>query len=236
MELPDIYSRTRLLVGKEGMEKLQSKKVIVFGCGGVGSWCIESLLRSGITDITIVDPDEVCASNVNRQLMATCLSLGQAKVEAMKERLLAINPEARITAIQKKYGEETAGEFDLDSYEYVIDCIDSLKDKIELMVRATASKATLFSSLGAALKTDPCKVRVAPFWKVRGCPLGAMLRKRMHQRNYLPSRNFLCVYDEEVLENKEDSPEGRVNGTFVHITAIFGFTIAGLVIEDILKN
>jgi len=218
------------------MDRLLSKKVIVFGSGGVGSWCIEGLLRSGITHITIVDPDKVAVSNVNRQLMATSLSVGQVKVEAMKERLMEINPDAHVDARCERFSAETAGDFDLDGYDYVIDCIDSLKDKIELILRATASKATFFSSMGAALKTDPTKVRVAGFWDVRGCPLGAMLRKRLRQAGTLPSKDFLCVYDEEVLDNKGDTMEDRVNGSMVHITAIFGFTLAGLVIKDILDQ
>ena len=242
----NIYNRTELLLGPEMMERLHGCRVIVFGVGGVGSWCVEGLLRSGVTHITMVDPDKVCASNVNRQLMATSRTTGRLKVDAMKEHLMEINPEAEIEAVRARYGEENADEFDLDSYDYVIDCIDSLKDKITLILRASASGAVLFSSMGAALKVDPTRIRVAEFWNVRGCPLGAMLRKKMRQRNTLPARKFLCVYDEEVLPNRGGLPseesdpalfrKARVNGTLVHITAIFGFTLSGLVIQDIISS
>ena len=259
-----IYNRTELLLGREAMDKFQSARVIVFGVGGVGSWCAEGLLRSGITDITIVDSDRVCVTNVNRQAMASARTVGQVKVEALKARLLEINPRARIEAVQQIYSEQTAGIFDLDSYDYVIDCIDSLKDKITLILNATASRAVFFSAMGAALKIDPTRIRVAEFWNVKGCPLGAMLRKKLRQRKTLPSKKFLCVYDEEVLENKgkstpcstercmcpkaKDGPgdaallnhewcssKAQINGTMAHITAIFGFTLSGLVIQDLLK-
>lgn len=240
----EIYNRVELLVGSEGLERLNSSKVIIFGVGGVGSWCAEGLLRSGVKHLTIVDSDKVCATNVNRQLMATTRTVGMPKVEALKSRLLEINPDAEITAIEQVYTEETADSFDLDSYDYIVDAIDSLKDKILLILRASASKATFFCSLGAALKIDPTKVRVSEFWEVRGCPLGAAIRKRMRQAGTLPSKKFLCVYDDEVLENRAEASitegieqgmfkKARVNGSLVHITGIFGLTISGLIMQDI---
>lgn len=264
-----IYNRTELLVGASGMKSLEAARVILFGVGGVGSWCAEGLVRSGVTDITIVDSDRVCITNVNRQVMATTKTLGQVKVEALKARLLEINPKARIKAIQQIYSEETAPEFDLGGYDYIIDCIDSLKDKISLILNATATDAVFFSAMGAALKVDPTGIRVAEFWNVRGCPLGAMIRKRMRRAGTLPSKKFLCVYDEEVLENKGAagpcgtekcmcpkvlagagegqgkqelanhewcSSKAQINGSLAHITAIFGFTLSGLVIQDILSR
>ena len=158
-----IYNRTELLVGGDVMEALAAAKVIIFGVGGVGSWCAEGLVRSGVTRLTIVDSDRICITNVNRQLMATTLTVGQVKVEALKARLLEINPKAEIEAIQQIYNEETADRFNLDEYDYVIDAVDSLKDKALLILRASASKARFFCSLGAALKVDPLKIRVAEF-------------------------------------------------------------------------
>ena len=260
-----IYNRTSLLVGDDVMKALADTRVIVFGVGGVGSWCAEGLLRSGITNITIVDSDRVCITNVNRQSMATTRTLGRVKVDALKDKLLEINPKANIAAIQEIYSEETAQSFDLDSYDYVIDAIDSLKDKASLILRASASKATLFCAMGAALKIDPTMVRVAEFWDVRGCPLAAAIRKKFRKNKTLPSKKILCVYDEEVLPNRgqasscgtdqcmcpkalngpgrEDllnhewcSLKAQINGTVAHITAIFGFTLAGLVIEDVKKR
>lgn len=241
----ELFARTSLLLGPELMEKISSVRVIIFGIGGVGSWCAESLVRSGIRHLTIVDADTISASNVNRQLMATAGNVGQVKTEVMKARLLEINPDAEITAINAVYTAETAGEFALDDYDYVLDCIDSLKDKMTLIYNASASGATFFSSMGSALKVDPTKIRVAEFWKVRGCPLGSMLRKRLRQRDMLPAKEFLCVYDEEVLPNRGAAPspeedpglfkKAQTNGTLAHITGIFGLTMAGLVIQDIIK-
>lgn len=260
-----IYNRTELLLGDDVMQVLAKTRVIILGVGGVGSWCAEGLVRSGITHLTIVDSDRVCITNVNRQLMATTKTVGQVKVDALKNHLLEINPKAEIEAIQSIYCEETADSFDLDSYDYVIDAVDSLKDKALLILRATASKAKFYCSLGAALKIDPLKIRVAEFWDVRGCPLGAALRKKMKRAKTFPSRKFLCVYDDEVLPNRGHchtcgtekcmcpkaqngpgdpdllnhewcSSKAQINGTTVHITAIFGMTLSGLVIDDIYRR
>lgn len=233
----DIFQRAELLLGNDVMNQIASKRVIVFGVGGVGSWCVECLVRSGIRRITIVDFDSVCASNVNRQLMATTNTIGRVKVEALKERLLQINPDCEVTALQKVFTEETADEFCLDQYDYIIDAIDSLKDKVALIMRACQTSAVFFSSMGAALKMDPTRIRVAEFWKVRGCPLGSALRKRMKRALLKPAHKFQCVYSEELLDNVGLQPEPeskkQTNGSMSHITAIFGFTIAGLVLNDI---
>ena len=243
----DIFKRSNLLLGDEAMLIVAAKRVIIFGVGGVGSWCAESLIRSGIHHLTIVDSDRVCASNINRQLMATTLTVGQVKVDALKERLLSINPQADITTIEKVFNEESADTFDLDSYDYIIDAIDSLKDKALLIHLATKSKAKFFSSMGAALKIDPTRIRVTEFWKVEGDPLARMLRKRFKQNNQYPSRKFQCVYSDELLQNKGAQPQekeetlsqitkGQTNGSLAHITAIFGFTLAGLVLKDTVEN
>ena len=160
-----IFRRSELLLGDDVMERIAQKRVILFGVGGVGSWCAESLVRSGIHHLTIVDSDRVCVTNINRQLMATTKTVGQVKVEVLKERLLTINPSAEITALQKIFTQETAGEFDLDSYDYIIDAIDSLKDKALLILMATQTKAKLYSSMGAALKMDPTRIQVTEFWR-----------------------------------------------------------------------
>ncbi len=257
-----IFKRTELLVGGNVMDTIAAQRAIIFGVGGVGSWCAESLVRSGIRHLTIVDSDRVCITNINRQLMATTKTVGHVKVEALRERLLEINPHTEITALQKIYSEETADSFDLDSFDYVIDAIDSLKDKALLILRATASRATFYSSMGAALKMDPLKVQVAEFWKVRGCPLGSALRKKFRKQKIKLPRKFQCVYSEELLDNlghnetcgtaacmcpkaKQGpgdpslvnhewcSSKAQINGTMAHITALFGFTIAGLVMNDI---
>ncbi len=259
-----IFQRTELLLGKEVMEKIVSKNVIIFGIGGVGSWCAESLVRSGICRLTIVDSDLICITNINRQLHATTQTVGEVKTEALKNRLLEINPSAEIQTIQKIYEPETSDSFGLDSYDFIIDAIDSLSNKIHLIRKATRTHATFFSSMGASLKLDPTKIRVAEFWKVKGCPLGHIVRKKMRKGD-LPAKEFMCIYSEELLENKgagsscgtdkclcpklKNAPgdpeladhewcsqKAVINGTVAHITAIYGFTIAGLVIQSIYNE
>ncbi len=231
-----IYDRSSLLLGDEIMNALHELKVIIFGVGGVGSWCCEGLLRSGVTHLTIVDSDCIAPSNLNRQLEASSANVGEVKVEALRKRLLEINPDAEIIARREAFSTETAGDFDFDSYDYVVDAIDSLKDKAELILCATASKATLISSMGAALKVDPLKVQVAEFWKVDGCPLGAMLRRKFKRMKRYPSKKFLCVFDDEVLPNLGGERTPNVNGSLVHITSIFGMTICGLIVRQIYNK
>jgi len=229
-----IFRRSEMLLGNEVMERMAEKRVIIFGVGGVGSWCVESLVRSGIRHLTIVDSDRVSITNINRQLMATTKTVGQVKVEALKERLLTINPSAEITALQKIFTQETAEEFDLDSYDYIIDAIDSLKDKALLILMACRTKAKFYSSMGAALKLNPTRIQVAEFWKVKGDPLARALRNKFKKEKLFPKRKFQCVYSDELLENKMPiDPDDRGNGSLVHITAIFGFMLAGLVLADI---
>ena len=238
-----IFRRSELLLGDEAMCHIGEKRVIIFGVGGVGSWCAESLVRSGIKHLTIVDSDRVCITNINRQLMATSKTVGQVKVEALKERLLSINPSAEINALQQIFTAETAESFDIGSYDYIIDAIDSLKDKALLILMATSPflggserEVKFFSSMGAALKLDPTRIKIAEFWKVQGDPLARALRKRFKRDGQYPNRKFLCVYSDELLENKKPiDPEDKGNGTIAHITAIFGFMLAGLVIQDVVK-
>ena len=232
-----IFRRSELLLGNEAMERISSKSVIIFGVGGVGSWCAESLVRSGIRRLTIVDSDRVCITNINRQLMATSKTVGRVKVDALKERLLSINPTAEITALQQIFTAETADSFNIGSYDYIIDAIDSLKDKTLLILMATQTQAKFFSSMGAALKLDPTRIKTAEFWKVQGDPLARALRKRFKAQPQVklqgqyPSRKFLCVYSDELIE-----PQGEGKGSLVHITAIFGNMLAGLVIQDAVKE
>ncbi len=255
------------------MERIAQKRVIIFGVGGVGSWCAESLVRSGIRQLTIVDSDRVCITNINRQLMATTKTVGQVKVEALKDRLLSINPAADITALQKIFTEDTAGEFHLEDYDYIIDAIDSLKDKAALILLATSFPSTgedrrspkFFSSMGAALKLDPTRIQITEFWKVKGDPLARALRNKFKKEKLFPKRKFQCVYSDELLKNLGHnatcgteqcmcpkakngpgdpsllnhewcSSKAQINGTMAHITAIFGFMLAGLVLEDINAN
>ena len=145
-----IFNRTSLLLGDDVMGDIYQKRVIIFGLGGVGSWCAESLVRSGIKELVLVDSDRVCVTNVNRQLMATTKTVGQVKVEVLKNRLFEINPHANIVALQDIYEEANTDKFQLDTFDYIIDAIDSLENKMQLLWHATRTKATVFSSMGAA--------------------------------------------------------------------------------------
>jgi tRNA A37 threonylcarbamoyladenosine dehydratase len=235
-----MLTRTELLLGREAVAGMARIRVIVFGTGGVGSWCAEALVRSGVRRMTIVDPDRVMISNVNRQLMATTTTVGRPKVEVMRERLLSICPEAEITAIQGAFTEATAQDFDLEGYDYVIDAIDSLKDKALLIETACRTAHTrLFSSMGAALKMDPTRVQTAEFWKVKGDPLARALRNWFKRQGRRPVRRFRCVYSDELLPNAgrdEAGGAGRANGSVVHVTAVFGLVLAGLVVQDCVKK
>lgn len=197
-----IFNRTELLLGAQTMEQISNTRVIIMGVGGVGSWCADSLVRSGIRRLTIVDSDRVCITNCNRQLMATTKTIGQVKVEALKNHLLSINPNAEITALQKIYSSESADEFELEQYDVIIDAIDSLKDKASLILHATRLKherpQTVFiSSMGAALRLDPTMIRTSEFWKVKGDPLARALRNKFKRNKEFPQAKFLCVYSEE---------------------------------------
>lgn len=243
--MADYFQRTRLLLGDKAMERIATVRVIIFGIGGVGSWCAEGLVRSGIRHLTVVDMDTVSESNVNRQLIATSRTVGKVKVEVLRDRLLEINPEIEIETIREQYTPENSDRFRLDSYDYIIDCIDSLKDKAALILEASKTGAKVISSMGSALKVDPTKIRVGEFWKVRGCPLASAIRKRYRQAGLSPKNKVTCIYDDEVLPNRggwidpmsEYSGTGpkkaQINGTIAPITAIFGFTAASLVLQDI---
>lgn len=246
-ESPLPFSRTELLIGREAMDRMQRARIILFGIGGVGSWCAESLVRSGICRLTLVDSDRVSPTNINRQLPATVRTVGRQKVDVLRERFMEINPDAEIEAVTSAYSAETSDAFRLETYDYILDAIDSLSEKVHLIRTATGlPRATFFSSMGAALKLDPQRIRVAPFSRVAGCPLAAALRRRLKQGEP-PAHDFLCVYSDEVLENRGtlpsdtdasvwDARKARINGTIAHTTAIFGFTLASLVVQHLCTH
>ncbi len=234
------FCRLERLVGADVYARLRLARVLVVGVGGVGSWCVEGLVRSGIGNITIVDSDCVDQSNINRQLPALSTTVGLPKVDVLKERMLQINPELTISALQMRYSADTAASLPLDSYDYVIDAIDSVSDKALLIHNATATRGvTLFSSMGAALKMDPARIAQAEFWKVKGCPLARALRQKFKRFPALaPRRKFKCVYSDELLTNRAVSSiaDADFNGTLAHITAIFGFTLASMVVNDVASR
>ncbi len=264
-----LFHRTALLVGKSAMDRLTHTRVAIFGVGGVGSWAAEALIRTGIEHLTIVDSDEVCATNINRQVQATSLNVGKSKVDELKKRLLEINPHATIDARHIAYTAKTCDQFDLRSFNYVLDAIDSLQHKVLLIESCLDAGVTIYASMGAGAKLDPTQVKAGPLSRTRMCPLAKMVRKRLGKK--CVSKEFLCVYSEEppsdpALETlcgtgncacshstsphpaptntqpeEETHPDWcaqkkRVNGAAVHVTAVFGFTLAGLVVQDVTRG
>ncbi len=238
-------SRVSRLIGTESTERLRQISVILFGLGGVGSWVAECLVRSGVRYLTIVDADVVAESNINRQLPALVSTVGRSKVDVMRSRLQDIAPDAIIEVREERYEPSTADSYDLGSYDYVIDAIDSLADKALLILRATSSKTVLFSSMGAAMKMDPARIQTAEFWKVKGCPLAAALRRKFKKSGQMPRRKFRCVFSDELVPNRGEllADSGAMsfnkvafNGAMCHITAIFGMTLASMVINDVVRQ
>lgn len=257
----NIIHRTEMVLGSDTMKLISETKVIVFGAGGVGSWCAESLIRSGIINLTIVDSDIVCATNINRQIQATSLNIGESKSAEIKKRLKEINPHAEIRSLHAIYDENTSDSFNLSSYNYVIDAIDSIKNKVHLIEQCVKSDITIYSSMGAAAKTDPSKIKTSLLSNTKVCPLARNVRKGLRQKNI--STDIICVFSEEIPvepavesicisgkcgckcdREKFSNASGnesvdwcaskkRINGALVHITAVFGFFLAGLVINDI---
>lgn len=212
------------------MRRLADARVIVFGVGGVGSWCAEGLMRSGIGHLTLVDADCVDASNINRQLPAEPATVGLPKAEVMAERLRRLMPGAEVEAVQRFYDAENADTFGLENYDVVIDAIDSLASKAHLILRACSTPGVaLYSSMGAARRIDPGQVQVAEFWRVKGCPLARALRDKFKKESTFPARKFACVYSEE-------APKGQPKGTSMPVTATFGLRLASLAINGLTKT
>ena len=229
--MEDFFSRSEALLGAEAMEALRNKRVLIVGVGGVGSWCAEALVRTGLMHLTIVDGDVVQASNVNRQLPATRETVGRPKVEVLKERLLTINPEAEIVALQQRYScQPSAFSFQLSEFDYIIDAIDSVADKTDLILNASRVRGCkVFSSMGAALRFDPTQVRVAELMDVKGDALAKAVRARMKKLERHPSKKIRCVYSLEQAQRCE------TRGSLMQVTAVFGLTLASLVIEEVKR-
>ena len=221
-----MFTRTIQLIGEFGFRALQEARVIVFGVGGVGGWCAETLLRTGIGHLTLVDFDVVDTTNLNRQVVAVHENIGQSKVIEMQKRLLSIAPEADVRAIDRQYNADTADTFDLAQYDIVIDAIDMVECKALLLYNASTAGCKVYSSMGAGRKTDPQKIRRAEFWKVQGCPLARALRTKMKKAGLMPASKIQCVYSEEIAGER---------GTLAPVVGVFGMTLASMVINDIVR-
>ena len=248
MTVNPIFHRIGLLTGNVVLSAFEQTNVLVFGAGGVGSWCAEALARSGIGRIGIIDSDTVCITNINRQIQATTAVIGKPKATLLKTRLLEINPQARVTAWDTFFSRQNALQFNIDNADYVIDAIDSLNHKLDLI--ELSQKPKLFSCMGAALKLDPTRLKVADIWETRGCPVARIVRAGLRKRGF--KGHFNTVYSDEKLplqietENpcgKEcqmcespktiNSPGRVINGSAVTVTAVAGMILASMVLRDI---
>ena len=246
------FSRTELIIGKEGIEKLKNVKVAVFGIGGVGSYVVEGLVRAGIGKFVLIDDDKVCLTNLNRQIIATRKTVGKPKVEVAKERILEINPEARVEIYQDFFMPNTEGILD-NSIDYIVDSIDTVTAKIELVVRADKLNIPIISSMGTGNKLDPTKFEVTDIYKTSICPLAKVMRKELRKRNI---KSLKVVYSKEEpikpeqnLENscktgcicppgtiRKCTAKNQVPGSISFVPSVAGLIIAGEVVKDILKN
>ncbi len=248
----DQFSRTQLLLGPDAMKKLAACRVAIFGVGGVGGYTVEALARSGVGHIDLIDDDKVCLTNLNRQLHATHRTIGEYKVDVAEARILEINPEARVTKHQCFFMPETADRFDFTAYDYVVDAIDTVTGKLELVKRAKAAGVPIIASMGAGNKLDPTAFRVADISKTKVCPLAKVIRKEL--RN-LRIKKLKVVYSEEIpLKPLEDlsiscrqhcvCPAGtrkctvrrEIPGSVAFVPSVVGLIIAGEVIKDLCRQ
>ncbi len=246
------FSRTELVIGKEGVEKLNNAKVAIFGLGGVGSFVLEGLVRAGVGNFVLIDDDKICLTNLNRQILATRKTVGQPKVEVAKQRILDINPDANVEIHQEFFMPETEGILD-NSIDYIVDCIDTVTAKIELVVRADKLNIPIISCMGTGNKLDPTRFEVTDIYKTSVCPLAKVMRKELRSRGI---KKLKVVYSKEepvrLNETTENSckhncicPPGtkrkctirnQVPGSVSFVPSVAGLIIAGEVVKSILNN
>lgn len=247
------FSRTQLLFGKEAMERLYNARVAVFGVGGVGGYTVEALARSGIGTLDLIDDDKVCLTNLNRQILATHKTVGKYKVDVAEERIHDINPDAVVNTYKTFYMPDTADQFDFSQYDYVVDAIDTVKGKLELVMQAQATGTPIISCMGAGNKLDPTRFRVADIYKTSGCPLARVMRTALRKRGV---KHLKVVYSDEIptrpIEDMSIScrshcicPPGAkhkcterrdIPGSTAFVPSVAGLIIAGEVVKDLAKG
>ena len=246
------FSRSELLFGKEGMQKLSNARVAVFGVGGVGGFVAEALVRSGVGNFDIIDDDKVCLTNLNRQIIATRKTVGKEKVDVMKERILEINPNAQVTIHQCFYLPETKDRFDFTKYDYVVDAVDTVTAKIELVMQAQEANVPIISSMGAGNKMNPAMFEVADIYKTSVCPLAKVMRRELKKRHV---KKLKVVYSKEQplvpIDDMSIScrtncicPKGAqrkctdrraIPGSNAFVPSVVGLIIASEVVKDIIE-
>lgn len=243
------FSRTELLIKKEGIKKLNNSKVAIFGIGGVGSFVVEGLVRAGVENFVLVDNDKICLTNLNRQLIATYKTIGKYKVEVAKERILEINPNAKVE-IYKEFFMPNSKEILDNTINYIVDCIDTVTAKIELVLRANKLNIPIISSMGTGNKLDPTKFEITDIYKTSVCPLAKVMRKELKARGI---KKLKVVYSKEepikINDNLENScindciyelqtknTKKQVQASISFVPSVAGLFIAREVIKDIIKN
>ena len=230
------FSRSELLIGESGVDKLRSSRVAVFGIGGVGGYTAEALVRSGIGELDIIDKDRVALTNINRQIFATHKTIGEYKVDAARERLLDINPDLKINIYKIFFTPETSDEFDFTLYDYIVDAIDTVTGKIEIIVKADKTKTPVISAMGAGNKLEASAFEVADIYKTSMCPLARVMRSELKKRGI---KKLKVVYSkEQPLAPKGVVPDEPVKGnqtpgSMAFVPSVMGLIIAGEVVKDL---
>jgi tRNA A37 threonylcarbamoyladenosine dehydratase len=248
------FHRLGLLIGADGIDAMEQARILIFGLGGVGSWAAEALVRSGAGHVTVVDNDSVCVTNVNRQIQALSGTVGLPKAAALMKRLLEINPLCEVRAFNQVFSRETAPFFEIEKADYVIDAIDSLTHKLDLIEMTVQAGSRLFSSMGMAAKLDPTRIKTADIWETSGCPLARLVRQGLKKRGF--TGHFSAVYSDEHMDGAENvenvcatakcfcsdkntewcSSKKVINGSSVTVTAAAGMVLASLVLKDIVAR
>ena len=240
--MSDQFSRTQLLYGEAAMKRFASCRVAVFGVGGVGGYVVEALARSGIGALDLIDNDEVCLSNINRQIIATLKTVGRDKVDVAKERIAEINPDCVVRTYKTFFLPETADQFDFHEYDYVVDAIDTVAGKIVIVEKANAAGVPVISSMGAGNKVNPAAFEVADIYDTSVCPLAKVIRKECRKRN-IPSLKVVYSKEEALTPAgtpEEELPAGSkrrsIPGSTAFVPSVAGLIIAGEIINDLAKQ
>ena len=248
----DQFARTQLLLGVDAMNKLKNSRVAVFGIGGVGGYSVEALARSGVGAVDLIDDDKVCLTNINRQIIADVKNIGKYKVDVARDRILSINPRCKVTTYQCFYLPQNAKDFDFSQYDYVIDAVDTVTAKINLVMQANENGVPVISSMGAGNKLDPTAFVVSDIYKTDVCPLAKVMRRELKKRNikklkvvYSKEKPLVPIEDESIScrshcvcppgTERKCTDRRAIPGSVAFVPSVVGLIIAGEVIKDLIK-
>lgn len=248
----DQFARTQLLLGVDAMNKLKNSRVAVFGVGGVGGYSVEALARSGVGAVDLIDDDKVCLTNINRQIIADVKTIGKYKVDVARDRILSINPRCKVTTYQCFYLPQNAKDFDFSQYDYVIDAVDTVTAKINLVMQANENGVPVISSMGAGNKLDPTAFVVSDIYKTDVCPLAKVMRRELKKRNikklkvvYSKEKPLIPIEDESIScrshcvcppgAERKCTDRRTIPGSVAFVPSVVGLIIAGEVIKDLIK-